>query len=105
MQFYLVCALVFALAVAIFAVQNTAAVTISFLLWQFKTSLVIVILGSASLGALFVFAVGTFKNVTNWRKIKELKGKNKILQEELENYKKKDLEEDTDDSLNNTNLQ
>jgi len=95
MQLYLVCALVFALIVAIFAVQNTTMVAIIFLLWEFRVSLVLVILGAAAIGALCVFLVGAFKNIGTWRKQRELQGKNKLLSDkvtELEN-KIKDLEE------------
>jgi putative membrane protein len=43
-------------AVAIFAVQNSAAplITIKFLLWKFETSLVYAILGSIVLGILLI---------------------------------------------------
>ena len=43
-QLYLIFALLLALLVAIFAVQNAERVTIDFLVWTFQTSLVIVIL-------------------------------------------------------------
>ena len=51
-QLYLIFALLLALLVAIFAVQNAERVTIDFLVWTFQTSLVIVILVSAGVGAL-----------------------------------------------------
>jgi len=43
-------------AIAIFAVQNSAAplITIKFLLWKFETSLVYAILGSIGLGILIM---------------------------------------------------
>ena len=51
-------ALIFAVLVAMFAIQNSALVSISFFKWQLKDiSLAIVILGSAAAGAL---AVGLF---------------------------------------------
>jgi uncharacterized integral membrane protein len=51
-------ALAFAVLVAMFAIQNSALVSISFFKWQLKDiSLAIVILGSAAAGAL---AVGLF---------------------------------------------
>jgi uncharacterized integral membrane protein len=44
------------IAIAIFAVQNSAAplITIKFLLWKFETSLVYAILGSIVLGILLI---------------------------------------------------
>mgnify|MGYP000931463430 CR=1 FL=1 len=54
-------ALAFAVLVAMFAIQNSALVSISFFQWQLKdVSLAIVILGSAAAGAL---AVGLFSIV------------------------------------------
>ncbi len=43
----IVLALLLAVVVAVFALQNTEAVSIQFLLWDYQTSLVLVILGSA----------------------------------------------------------
>jgi len=51
-------ALAFAVLVAMFAIQNSALVSVSFFKWQLKDiSLAVVILGSAAAGAL---AVGLF---------------------------------------------
>jgi len=53
-----VVALAFAVLVAMFAIQNSALVSVSFFQWQLKNvSLAVVILGSAAAGAL---AVGLF---------------------------------------------
>jgi len=89
MQLYLVGALIFALLVAVFAVQNTLMVTISFLMWEFNISLVLVILGAASLGALCVFLVGMFKNFGHWRKQRELEGKSKLQDEKIKELEDK----------------
>ncbi len=53
----LVLALIFALLVAAFAIQNSLPVTVSFVAWSFQTSLVIVILGAATFGALAVVSL------------------------------------------------
>jgi uncharacterized integral membrane protein len=104
MQLYLVGALIFAVIVALFAVQNTTMVAISFLFWEFKISLVLVILGAAAIGALCVFLVGTFKNFGAWRKQKELEGKNKLLSQKVDEleYKLKEIKE-KEETLNNIN--
>lgn len=94
MQLYLVGALLFALLVAVFAVQNTIAVQVVFLFWQFEVSLVLVILGSACFGALCLFLVSMFKNFGVWRKHRELEGKNKLLNEKI-----KELEEQLNQKL------
>ena len=62
MQFYWILALVFALIVAIFAIQNASLVDIRFLNWEFADiSLVLVILGSAVIGAVIIFYFGLFQ--------------------------------------------
>jgi len=43
-------AMVLALLTAAFALQNTEAVTVRLLLWEYQTSLVLVILGSVGIG-------------------------------------------------------
>lgn len=45
-------ALLISLAALAFAVQNTGAVTVSFLIWRFESSLALVLLITFSLGAL-----------------------------------------------------
>lgn len=53
----LLLAFLFALLVAVFAVQNLLPVTVTFLWWSVQTSLVIVILGMATFGALVIFCL------------------------------------------------
>ncbi len=55
MQFFYWLMFLIVVAVAIFAIQNSAVplITIKFLIWQFQTSLVYTILGSIGLGILF----------------------------------------------------
>jgi lipopolysaccharide assembly protein A len=52
MQIYLLFALIIAIIAVIFAVQNMAAVTISFLFWNVKGSLALVLLVSLTAGVL-----------------------------------------------------
>lgn len=49
---YLFFTLIISVIVAVFAVQNAVSVSLNFVVWTMQTSLVIVILGSALLGAL-----------------------------------------------------
>jgi uncharacterized integral membrane protein len=55
MQFFYWLMFLIVIAVAIFAIQNSAAplITIKLLIWKFETSLVYAILGSIGLGILF----------------------------------------------------
>ncbi|GAW92700.1 LapA family protein [Calderihabitans maritimus] len=85
MQVYLVGVFIFALVVAVFAVQNAQTVSIRFLTWEFKDiSLVLIILGSAALGAVMMAFISTIKQIKNFRKLKEMQRENKRLQEQLE---------------------
>jgi uncharacterized integral membrane protein len=82
MQFYLVVALIFALLVASFAIQNTALVVIRFLFWEAQLSLVLVILGSVAAGALLLFFLSLIKQYSNHREKKNLKQeKDKLLKD------------------------
>ncbi|HHV62280.1 MAG TPA: LapA family protein [Firmicutes bacterium] len=84
MQAYLIIALVFAIAVAIFAVQNSGAVTVRFLNWQSDTSLIFVILGSAVAGALAVGLVGFMKQISLSIKLRNTSIRLHKLQEEYD---------------------
>lgn len=76
MQILIIIALIFALAISIFAVQNSTPVDIRFLTWsQANISLVTVILGSFSAGAILAVLVNMIKNLQNQMKIKDLNHK------------------------------
>src|SRR4051794_24157810 len=62
-------ALALAMIVAIFAVQNTAPVTVSFLVWNVsQAALALVIVVSVALGALFTVLLGLPRTVRmQWR--------------------------------------
>ncbi len=87
----LVVALIFALLVAAFAIQNSLPVTVSFVAWSFQTSLVIVILGAATFGALAVVSLAIPMQIkARWDLKKalhrqgELEAEAKTLQERLD---------------------
>lgn len=89
----MVFAMIFAVAVAAFAVQNTVSVEISFLFWHFEgISLVLIILGSALLGATSVLMAGMIKQIKQSMRLKELEVENKQLKEELEALKEESKE-------------
>lgn len=70
-QLYLVIALIFAVAVAVFAVQNAGTVTVTFGVWRVETSLVVVILISAVLGAVVTALLGLPRAVKARRRLRE----------------------------------
>lgn len=69
---YLILTLILALVTAAFALQNTGVATIKFLFWEYQTSLVLVILGSAGLGAVLTFLAslgGRWKRIRTRRSL------------------------------------
>ncbi|MDO9116578.1 MAG: LapA family protein [Nitrospira sp.] len=65
-------ALLFAILIAVFALQNTVAVTVHFLVWDYDTSLVLIILGSAMLGALLTFLASLGPRFTRAKQTRQL---------------------------------
>jgi lipopolysaccharide assembly protein A len=92
-QMFLFSALVFSLLVAIFAIQNAVQVTVTFLFWNFQTSLVLVILSAAVIGALALLSVGVVRQFNLTRQIKEYEAKLKELDTKLLKQEEKVQEE------------
>ncbi|MDH4236515.1 MAG: LapA family protein [Nitrospira sp.] len=69
---YLFLSLILALLTAAFALQNTEAVTVRLLLWEYQTSLVLVILGSTISGALLSFLASLGRRWKRSRTIRSL---------------------------------
>lgn len=108
---YLLFTLIISIIVAVFAVQNAADVTVGFLMWTVQTSLVVVILGAALLGAL---AMGFFTLMLKAKhylynkslkfEIDQLKKENaKLLKEEKEmlmhSQRNKELEKPAEEAV------
>lgn len=88
-QLYIILGLVFSLAVAIFAVQNSTAVDVKFLGWSFEDiSLVVVILSSVVGGVLISILLGLPRQLRNTMKLRELSTQNQRLSDELEKLSK-----------------
>ncbi len=80
----LVLSLIFALIVAIFAVQNNTPVDIAFLGWKYSgISLVLVILGSAASGAIAVFLFGLVRQFKMQRDLRSSKSQNTKLSSQI----------------------
>ncbi|NLB88988.1 MAG: DUF1049 domain-containing protein [Syntrophomonadaceae bacterium] len=87
MQGYLIGALFFILAIAVFVYQNTDQVVVYFLTWTSpKISIALVVLISACTGALITFFIDSVRQFKIARKIKELTDQNKKLQKKLQKY-------------------
>jgi len=83
-QLLLIVALLFALGVAVFAVQNAEPITVHLIRWQIETSLVVVVVGSAAAGALVAWLIGLVRQVrASWR-IRQLQGQVHRLEQKLQ---------------------
>ena len=69
-QLYLIGFLILAVAIAIFAVQNSGEAVVKFLGWQFHSSLVVIVLISTAVGVIMAVLLslpGTFRLRTRLR--------------------------------------
>lgn len=85
MQGYLIGALLFAVALAVFVLGNPTPVSVKFIIWQSPNiSLALVVLLSALLGALVTFLLDSFRYFKVMKQLKEQLIKNKKLESQLE---------------------
>lgn len=78
-MYLLILTLIFALLIAIFAIQNAVPVTIEFFWITTQVPLVLIILGSVLAGALIVFLIASYRQFRPKRKpisLNEEKGDN-----------------------------
>lgn len=87
MQGILILALIIAIIIAVFSIQNALIVSLSFLSWEFEISLVVVILGSLVIGALMMGLFSIMKQFRLQKSIKKLKSEKEELFREKENIK------------------
>ncbi|WP_425061198.1 hypothetical protein SCACP_19810 [Sporomusa carbonis] len=73
-------AFVFALLVAVLAVQNSLPVTVTFFVWSFQISLVVIILGAATFGAMTILSLAMLVQF----KLRRSLYKTKQIQQQLE---------------------
>lgn len=77
-----VCSLIFAVIVAIFALQNAVDVTVKFLFAEFTISQALIILISTVIGAVIVLLLGMVKQIKVNKQIKDLIKENDKFKEE-----------------------
>jgi len=88
MAAYLIGALVFAAAVAVFVMQNTAMVSVRFINWVSpEVSVALVALAAALLGALIAFLLDSIRYYKVARQVKDLMNTNRRLEKELRKLK------------------
>ncbi len=82
-SFYLILALVFSLIIAIVALANNEPVTVSYIFGRVEVSLILLILGSAFVGALVMGFFAVFRSIRTAISFREMRRKNEDLQKEL----------------------
>ncbi|HAP93695.1 MAG TPA: DUF1049 domain-containing protein [Desulfotomaculum sp.] len=84
-QVYFVSALIFALLVTVFALQNPESIGINFLVWRFQEiSKVLVILASTAIGALVVIFLGIWWQFKKFMYVRQLEGEIRELKNRLD---------------------
>ncbi len=93
MQLFLIIALLIALLAVFFAIQNTAMVTVYFFVWQFSSSLALVLLFSLAIGVILslLFSLPALQS-RNWQ-ISKLKKKLNEFNDENEGIREKITEQ------------
>ncbi|MFA7534231.1 MAG: LapA family protein [Tissierellaceae bacterium] len=82
LEFKFIISLIFAIVVAIFAIQNAGSVEINFLFAKFTISQAVVILGSAVVGALISILLSVIKQIKQNTTIRQLTRERDNLKEE-----------------------
>lgn len=93
-QWSLILAFLFAIIVALFAVINVEPVEFDYLFGTADWPLILIILGSVSMGGIIVASAGIFRLFVLQRKVKGLEKENAALKVEIEN-KNEQLKETT----------
>jgi uncharacterized integral membrane protein len=83
MRLFLILALLLAVVVAIFAVQNNTPITVSFLVWTLDGSMALVLIITLAFGFLIGLLVSTPSAIRNRFRVNELTKKIKILENDL----------------------
>ena len=100
MQGTLLLSLILAVFVAIFAVQNSAPVTISFLLLNIQVSQALIIILSAAIGAILSLLLGLIKQFSLKRTVKERDKRIKNLKSEISSLNESLEPKENEDKLN-----
>jgi len=87
MQLIVIISMLFALLIAIFAIQNASVITINFLWYEKNMSQALVILGSTLVGILIMLPFDLIRRIKTSIKINELNNRIRKLNEELEQIK------------------
>ncbi len=82
-SFYLIMGLVFSLIIAIMALANNESVTVSYIFGRAEISLILLILGSAFIGALAMGLFALFRSIRTAFAFREMRQKEESLQKKV----------------------
>ena len=82
-SFYLIMGLVFSLIIAIMALANNESVTVSYIFGRAEVSLILLILGSAFVGALAMGLFALFRSIRTAFSFREMRQKEETLQKKV----------------------
>lgn len=82
-SFYLIMALVFSLLIAIVALANNEVVTVSYIFGRASVSLILLILGSAFVGALAMGLFSLFRSIRTALAFRQLRHQQEALQQQV----------------------
>lgn len=87
-QLAVLLALVFSLVIAVLAIANNQPVEINYLFGRSELSAVVIILGSAVLGALVIFILSIYGNVKKSLQLRNMRNELKNLQEKIQSLQR-----------------
>ncbi len=93
MEFYLILAAVLGIFVAVFAIQNAAAVTVKFLFWEFESSLAVLIILAMLAGMLLVFLISIPGRIKRRKELYDRDKKIRELEKKLEECESRSREQ------------
>ncbi len=82
-SFYLILGLVFSLIIAIIALANTEQVTVSYIFGRAEMPLILLILGSAFVGALVMGFFALFRGIRNAFAFREMRSRQEKLEKQV----------------------
>ena len=88
MERKIILVLLFALIIAVFAIQNATIVPVRFFTWERDISLAFILLGAIVIGALLMGLVSSFRYLKQVKEIKKLERKNEEFSNEIEAQEK-----------------
>ncbi len=92
MEIYLILAAILGIFIAVFAIQNAAAVTVKFLLWQFESSLAVLIILAMLAGMLLVFLISLPGRIKRRKELYDRDKKIRELERQLQECQTKQQE-------------